>query len=1011
MNRWTHGVLVALIAVWVGLGADWAGADERERERPEAKLAQQLEVLEKAFDNNQGAVIQQILPGLKKEHPEHPDVLAFEGQFLIAQNNAAGATAALTKAIEKQPNHPRASALLAFIELRTAKGEEASKRIDAALAAHPDDRIVLQMAMQVYMGTQAIDKAEPVLKKLTEHPQANAQLKLQAQAQLGQVLAQRGKHAEAADVFEKVMNKQWHPDVAFARIEQLQLAGDHHRCIASISAMRTALPYHQNRPVREAFEQRVAPIERAMKVARVESVIDGTNEQMIGYQFSYLDALTIEFERAPAVDEQAKAMLPKLHKAGLEVRERALRELLAKPVAEAGNDMLLLQRIDRELDAWFAKHKTEPSEAHTALRARLDDRIFELNRNVAGPLLELAESGWRIQDFDRPTPEQVKILEEKGGKRWRELPMNQRNVLTTYFKRLDEQRFEQIKDYERPIFFAILNPTDTKRGDAAVEAFAAHLMKIDAMKEQPTEELAREIFPPRIFAFPPRQSGIQLGNTQANNRNLAHSMWDHFGFTGLVQNARDFDTAIEKLTEIINLYPLPGALIRRSDAYLLKGDFKQAYRDLVLALAVEHYEEANTYPGRTRFDPKNWKYARIPAVQQLHRIIEGQRTTEGPLATASFLDAQSAIRQKRWVDLARYIAQEHDANSFDVLYKKHIGNQFFSAKLYGQQMLDAIAAAHAGARDETSRADFLKLAQAVGADLLHPYFALQAARAADTDEDREKLMLGSLPGGYNHPELNLELGRFYEKKGERELAMMHYCLASGGKNPADLQGHARTAAEARNRLEGTTDRNAIHKIYAPLADEFFKKGNERSVLDCYRWIGLLDRFATNGSPLDALHGTYADAYRGAGEHEKAIAALMNFLGTEDPRRPLARALIGREYESLGRFREALDYYHRARQDGFRETWIYSRAGALHRNMLQFDEAIEMFTECLKIDPENTYALAPRSEIYQYIKGDLKNALADAEKLREIHTKKNPDYKSIALDLRISQMKIDLMFAN
>src|SRR5690554_1619314 len=69
---------------------------EREREMP---VERQLERVREQLGQNQVPQAAATLRRIKQDHPEHADVLAYEGRIFIMQNNVNGATTALNAAL------------------------------------------------------------------------------------------------------------------------------------------------------------------------------------------------------------------------------------------------------------------------------------------------------------------------------------------------------------------------------------------------------------------------------------------------------------------------------------------------------------------------------------------------------------------------------------------------------------------------------------------------------------------------------------------------------------------------------------------------------------------------------------------------------------------------------------------------------------------------------------------------------------------------------------------------
>jgi tetratricopeptide (TPR) repeat protein len=67
--------------------------------------------------------------------------------------------------------------------------------------------------------------------------------------------------------------------------------------------------------------------------------------------------------------------------------------------------------------------------------------------------------------------------------------------------------------------------------------------------------------------------------------------------------------------------------------------------------------------------------------------------------------------------------------------------------------------------------------------------------------------------------------------------------------------------------------------------------------------------------------------------------------------------IGVCYHILGEYKRALEYYKKASEIEYEDTFPLINSGYCFENLGRFDEAIEMYRSTLKIDSNNSNALA------------------------------------------------------
>jgi tetratricopeptide (TPR) repeat protein len=119
---------------------------------------------------------------------------------------------------------------------------------------------------------------------------------------------------------------------------------------------------------------------------------------------------------------------------------------------------------------------------------------------------------------------------------------------------------------------------------------------------------------------------------------------------------------------------------------------------------------------------------------------------------------------------------------------------------------------------------------------------------------------------------------------------------------------------------------------------------------------------------------------------------------------LVAALLGRAatYASQQQFQEAsADYDEVLKLDSHNATALEGRA-SMAMKLNDMNKALAMYSELIKANPKEIRYLQYRSYIYE-VKGDLKNSMADTEKILKLQ-KDNPDAlaRKARLEARIAQ---------
>ncbi len=118
------------------------------------------------------------------------------------------------------------------------------------------------------------------------------------------------------------------------------------------------------------------------------------------------------------------------------------------------------------------------------------------------------------------------------------------------------------------------------------------------------------------------------------------------------------------------------------------------------------------------------------------------------------------------------------------------------------------------------------------------------------------------------------------------------------------------------------------------------------------WIGAARAFrrAVRAEPADALYWiNLANAYRHAGDHARALAAVQRALAL-DPSQPLALRLQGEALAALHRYAEAVAAFERLEAGGTREPDAMLQHGAMLQALRRPKESIDILMQAAAIAP-------------------------------------------------------------
>lgn len=938
----------------------------------EEKSDQVVEKLIGEFDQllaqGKGQQALQHLDRVQRQHGEHPLVMATVGRVQMMQNKVDAAVQSLNQALEKQPHHPQATALLAQIDFSMGRGDQAQKRIDEALALHPNNVELLLIAAQIKMAQRDFEKAEPIYRKILKNEKLQPAIAAQAQAQLGMTLVQQKKHAEAAEALSEAARLQWHPDLAMALVMQLELAGEVEKTSEAIRDFENKLLNPQLAPIREKANAQLVPIKRRMALKRIEAQLEQGENFKARLNIDY-------FNKETSKDPAAwKEFGPQAKRLEIIERTQTLAENLEK---KFGVDML--QLVVSQLNTLTADQQGEHVDKALALIKQAQQVIDETQAREVPAVLELVKAGKTIADLEYPDKDLKALLEEKGIKPYRELSAAAKKALKEHFEPLAEAR--QPAPFESHVLAYLEDPGNASLRTAVIDSFMKVAAGFDARSEDADYQqlIANRVWPT------PGKFGPNFPKAVIDRRENAYTAWDSFKSTELREAGR-WDELVKGYDRLVSIYPRREILINRAQSYFHGGNYEAAGQDLALSAAISLVEVAYSYRASAA-DLGLPKHAleNLDHAQSLLALAQGKRIEQGPGQNAALIDVLEDINNKRWIEVAEYLGVEHPKGSIDAWLASQLR---WSRQDYSDAILDALGDAAWATNDPERQASLIKLAEPLGT-YKHPAFAMILSRDAENDEKRESALRTALYNRPYHVAGAVAFAQLLEKQGKSREALLAYNIAARGLSIAKIkEADRKAAATERDRLANQLKGQGTEwDFYLALLNEYqgnmYAKKNDALLAAqvealCNRMLEL------NAKPASVL-AVRSDAFRNMKKWQAAINDLQSIIELEPQHQHLTLiySLIGEYQANLGQPEQAMAYLTKAIDQGHRTAAAFSQRGDLHRSAGNTQAALADFTVALEIEPEDTYCLTQRSEIYEYELLDYDKALADLKKLEEL----------------------------
>lgn len=967
----------------------------------DAEVQSKLAEFDQYLEAGQGPAAMNVYQGLKLKYPNNPQVRAYEAKILALQNKMLEAVPVLETLLKDHPNHPLGTALMANIEYRMGKKEEAKKRVDDALVLHADSWELLQLSGEIKMADQQPILSLPIWQKIVANQSNPDTARMTAYAKLGVVYNGLGRYAEAAESLEKALAIKWHPSVNMGYIQALDQAKLYEKSYVAIADMRKQLAANNNPQIvqlRQQFEAQIGPIEARAKQSSVTSDLAALQADMTAGKIEYMSAQSRIRAIAKTIDKETDA-------ARKTEQQLKLRELDLQTQV-----MLLKQGLERKygLD-WQKERVAEIQKLAVGLQGKhVDDAMAlakQVDANIAtmalsqrDSVLDLAGKGWSLKDFRSPDTKQLNELKDRGlPERYDHFSSDLRKALKEFYTPLAEKR--EMLELEQVTAEFLKAPTDKALQAKVAKLLTARVAEIDISKEGVSKY---DVIPARIWTEPPQHTRtIDLDEKTYDRRELAYSINTRTGKYNQSKNNLD-EALIEGYTRAIASYPRPEILSGRGAVYMHTGRFREAWEDFAASVAVAAWEEANAQRDIASMGT-TWALNGIPQVVVMDQIVKGKIRIAGLYPAASINAMLVGMQGKNWPAVADLIMQTYDTKSFELRILADIRDG-----RHRDEIIDTLVDRYRQATSEEFKKAILDKAKYLQSYHSHLALDMLNAELEKDPSSRTRFLQGAVFAEPRNVAATYALAKQYEADKHLEDAMLVYNIAAGGKLLTQTSGIAREAATARDRLSGpmANIKEAL-KVYEPHMNNINKMIMETRAnkIHASQYEAIVLLFLNYNGNRKALVGRLADAQRAMGFYAQANENLKEYAKLLPEHKGMAMALMAKNEVDLGQYEQAIKNHDAAIAAGYKESWVYTQRGHIQVYLGHYKEAIESYTLAIEKKADNTDAMNERSELYEYFLKDYDKAIVDLEKVLGIFKEKNPDGNFFSQELRLNNMKV------
>jgi tetratricopeptide (TPR) repeat protein len=620
--------------------------------------------------------------------------------------------------------------------------------------------------------------------------------------------------------------------------------------------------------------------------------------------------------------------------------------------------------------------------------------------------IALAKSGWRLVDFHYPNEQQKKILEQNGlGK-----DKDHRAVadaLKRYYQSIEDTR--KAPAFERDLEALIDDPTNASLREKVAHGFYAHLKTLDL--SDVNKVTSQMLIPDVIWVeVPETHSSVSLSDDRYDRLELAYYLFQN-SLTMDFKEHLQWGDVIRTYDRCLEPYPYQATLVNRSYARLFAGQYKDAFEDMAISVAMSAYGWSRTF-NKKMAAPNIWYFQGIPQVMVFADIAYDNEHSNMPFPSEPMFTMLDNMQRENWFGVARYVAEQVKGNAAD----SAIANQIRYNRGLKGKMLEALASSMSMTQDQASKLEHIQWAEVIGSRDF-PVFEMIKIEKLPADQVFDTLKRKLNWKDYDacfDPAMNIAYAKELEKQGKNDEAMLHYNVACMGKPLSNTYRITKTAAENRDRLEGLTDKQAIAQKYINLINDIQKnaKVHETRYIANAQLVALVTRLTFLIKLNARAYGMRSDAYRYIEMFPQAIDDINTVIQMRDGQNiSTLKSLKGASYYSMAQWSDAVSALTDAMNMGDCPNWVYSYRGDAYRQMGDYKQALLDYGKALALAPDNLPVLINRSGIYQYVLKDAQKAIADLEKYKSIQLAKDPKYKNFTVDSRLYNLKRARVYKN
>lgn len=963
----------------------------------EALIGKRLDQFETyVYEGNYGraAIVVQLL---WTDHYKNPDVKVADARARLIRGDVQTAQNQVEAVLKEHPDHPLATATLAFILVSQYQtGAPAARTaVDDALKVYPDAWPLLQTSGELYVRENKLEQAAQVYTRIIDNPDSPPYALATAHVSFASILFQQNQFAQAATHYKAAIDLIWtlQPAVGYALAldkADSDLAGLAQAVEDIRRRINNAVNDENQAQARKYVDEQFVQIDKKL-AGKKDEIVTAKDQAFVRGNLKDIDA-ELAKDDADFKYDTAVYLLRAAEGRAIAITETAIRDRLlaqitpyylkvhARGVSQAensGGKVGTTDRLKRAVALKKAAQKAPPSaEAKEALE--LANQIIQ---RIAGPsidaALSLARDGWMLERFMYPSKEDEHKLSWQLPRKYADFSEPVKDALAEFYQPLADAR--PTIPLEQAVLAYIQNPSDAALRTRVIELTRQRIADLDP--NDPTLN-SSAIIPWRIWPRPDADLAVPVTDAywpEARRKsNAAKEVMKNLGIRPLQENQK-WHQIVPRYTYVIeNFYPAPDLLLERATFQLLKGSYVDATEDTILALAVDAWAQANSM----RHSEPKYAHRRVELalsrIKQYSQMTTIKRSAQGSDPYMPLDQVLVQVRFGEWSQILDILIDWGDYPNDTTeywIYRTLIWGEFGS---WRDSFLDEVAARYRqlvsfGETDEAevlwgkfqSRANRRASTALIGFE--------RAVEAGEEDQKVKEWLESAAKDPSRNAAAYYELGRYLSEK-DKVQAMLAYNVAARGGDVQKLSGLQRSAAIERNQLEGPTpDFASVFAAYRESWGAIVKK-QELSVLEAAYVEAMASRLMDRGARRDQVLPVRGDARWELGDKQGTVSDYRELIKLKPEFTGMFSVLLGRVEGEFGNYRDAIDLYTYAIANGEDSGDVYALRAGEYAHMMQFDRMLADLDVAIEKEPKDYALYVQRADYYEYIKNDVDKAL-------------------------------------